>query len=45
MESNNGSVCAAVSDPPATTDVARDLTLFQIEDSIALLAEAAEEEA
>jgi hypothetical protein len=44
MEDNNGSVCTSVSDPPATTDVARDLTLFQIEESIALLAEAAEEE-
>lgn len=44
MESNNGGVCTAVADQPTTKDVAGGLTLFQIEESIALLAEAAEEE-
>jgi hypothetical protein len=44
MESNNGSACTAIADRCATKDVASGLTLFQIEESIALLAEAAEEE-
>lgn len=43
MESNDASPCAAVVNPSAATDIARGLTLFQIEESIALLAEAAEE--
>jgi hypothetical protein len=44
MESNEASTCAAVVNPPATADIPRGLTLFQIEESIALLAEAVEEE-
>jgi hypothetical protein len=44
MENNDGSACVAVADSPAASDVAGGLTLFQIEESIALLAEAAEEE-
>lgn len=44
MESNDASTCVAVGNPPAASDIASGLTLFQIEESIALLAEAAEEE-
>ena len=44
MENNDRSECVAVANPPAAKDIARGLTLFQIEESIALLAEAAEEE-
>ncbi len=44
MENNDAGVCVAVADPPAARDIASGLTLFQIEESIALLAEAAEEE-
>jgi hypothetical protein len=44
MESNSGSACTAVADRPTAKDVAGGLRLFQIEESIALLAEAAEEE-
>jgi hypothetical protein len=44
MENTDGSACVAVADSPAGSDVAGGLTLFQIEESIALLAEAAEEE-
>lgn len=44
MESNNGGACTAVADRCAAKDVASGLTLFQIEEGIALLAEAAEEE-
>ena len=44
MESNSGGVCTAAADQPTAKDVAGGLTLFQIEESIALLAEAAEEE-
>jgi hypothetical protein len=44
MENNDAGAYVAVADPPAAVDIARGLTLFQIEESIALLAEAAEEE-
>jgi len=44
MESNEASACIAVADPPGARDIAKGLTLFRIEESIALLAEAAEEE-
>ena len=44
MENNDAGACVAVADPPAAVDIARGLTLFQIEESIALLAEAVEEE-
>jgi Siphovirus Gp157 len=44
MENNDAGACVAVADPPAARDIASGLTLFQIEESIALLAEAAEEE-
>lgn len=44
MEDNDASACVAVTNPPAARDIASGLTLFQIEESIALLAEAAEEE-
>ena len=44
MENNDAGACVAVADPPAVWDIASGLTLFQIEESIALLADAAEEE-
>jgi hypothetical protein len=44
MENNDASACVAIANPPAAKAVASGLTLFQIEESIALLAEAAEEE-
>ena len=44
MENNDAVACVAVADPPAARNIASGLTLFQIEESIALLAEAAEEE-
>jgi hypothetical protein len=44
MESSNGNLCTAVAEPLTATVVAKGLTLFQIEESIALLAESAEEE-
>jgi hypothetical protein len=44
MENNDASACVAVANPPGVKDIASGLTLFQIEESIALLAEAAEEE-
>jgi len=44
MENNDAGACVAVADPPAARDIASGLTLFQIEESIALLADAAEEE-
>ena len=44
MENNEAGACVAVANPPAARDIASGLTLFQIEESIALLAEAAEEE-
>jgi hypothetical protein len=44
MENNDVGACVAVPNPPAATDIASRLTLFQIEESIALLAEAAEEQ-
>lgn len=44
MQSSNGNLCLAVAPPPTATDVAKGLTLFQIEETIALLAESAEEE-
>jgi len=44
MESSNGNACVALAEMPAATEVAKGLTLFQIEESIALLAESAEEE-
>ncbi len=44
MENNDAGACVAVADPLAARDIASGLTLFQIEESIALLAEAAEEE-
>ena len=44
MENNDASACIAVANPPTATHIASGLTLFQIEESIALLAEAAEEE-
>jgi hypothetical protein len=44
MENNDVGACVAVPNPPAATDIASRLTLFQIEESIELLAEAAEEE-
>jgi hypothetical protein len=44
MEGSNGSVCTAVDEAQSPPDVAKGLTLFQIEESIALLAETVEEE-
>ena len=44
MENNDAGACVAVADPPAARDIASGQTLFQIEESIALLADAAEEE-
>jgi len=44
MESSNDNACVAVAEVAATTEVVKELTLFQIEESIALLAESAEEE-
>lgn len=44
MEDNEAGACVAVANPPPARDIAGGLTLFQIEESIALLAEAAEEE-
>jgi hypothetical protein len=44
MENNDASACFAVANPPAAKDIAGGLTLFQIEESVALLAEAAEQE-
>src|SRR5712691_13198389 len=44
MESSNENACVALAELPAATEVAKGLTLFQIEESIALLAESAEEE-
>ena len=44
MESSNENACVAVAEVPATTEIVKGLTLFQIEESIALLAESAEEE-
>ena len=44
MENNDAGACVGVADPPAARDIASGLTLFQIEESIALLADAAEEE-
>ncbi len=44
MEGSNGSVCTAITEVQAPADVAKALTLFQIEESIAILAEAFEEE-
>ena len=44
MESSNEHVCVALAELPAATEVVKGLTLFQIEESIALLAESAEEE-
>jgi Siphovirus Gp157 len=43
MQNSNGSTGAAVLEGPIATEVATGLTLFQIEESIALLAESAEE--
>lgn len=43
MESVNGNLYMTA-EPPTATDVGKGLTLFQIEESIALLAESAEEE-
>jgi hypothetical protein len=44
MERNNEGAGAAAAELPAPTEIAGDLTLFQIEESVALLAESAEEE-
>ena len=43
MQDSNGSLGAAVVEGPTATEVATSFTLFQIEESIALLAESAEE--
>jgi hypothetical protein len=44
MEPSDGSVCTAAAEVQSPTDVPKGLTLFQVEESIALLAEAVEEE-
>ena len=44
MQSNNGHNGAAVAELPAHVEIASSLTLFQIEESLTLLAEAAQEE-
>jgi hypothetical protein len=44
MESNNDGAGTAVAEVPAPGEIAGGLTLFQIEESVALLAESAEEE-
>ena len=44
MPDNNDTMGAAVAEITAPTELARALTLFQIEESLALLAESAEEE-
>ena len=44
MQSNNGHNGAAVAELPAPVEIASSLTLFQIEESLTLLAEAAQEE-
>ena len=44
MEGSNSNLCMVGAETPAATVVAKGLTLFQIEESIALLAESAEDE-
>ena len=44
MPDNDNGCGAAVAEIPASTELAKDFTLFQIEESLVLLAESAEEE-
>ena len=44
MSDNDNGCGAAVAESAASTELARDFTLFQIEESLVLLAESAKEE-